>query len=160
MKSLDEIIDTINKALSKNLSLTFHSEGIVKTTQKGNDVFNYNKDLLPIVPDDKYQVYVYHKLRSERPAIFQTRGKINIYDITANLDLFIYSSSRNYDDFVKSRLCEITDLTLLNIDHDSLKISRQEIPGKILDPSKYFFVVNYQVKYKSSKCYVETCDEC
>jgi hypothetical protein len=160
MKHLDEIINGINQTLINGVGMTYHCEGIVKQIERGNERLNINKDLQPVIPDDKYEIYIYHKLRNERGEVFQKRGKKTVYTINSNLDLYVYSSYRNFDDWVKSRLCEVSDLTIVGLDHDSLRIFKSEIPSGNYDPKKYFFVVNYQVQYKSTHCNVQISDVC
>jgi hypothetical protein len=154
MTRKDQLIDELNKTI-KVVSNSFLA-GIVRTTEKSGERINYDKDSNPIVFDDRYDMFSYHKVLDEQYDEIQSRGKFKTYVVTANINLIIYGTSRELPDNIVAEMSKLKDVTVKKVDHDSLKIFRQETSKKDFDLSKYIFMVNYDLRYRSSEC-TNTC---
>jgi hypothetical protein len=150
MTRKDVLVSTINnhiKVIDNALLI-----GLVRTTEKGDEKLNFDISNNVVAFDDKYDMFSYHKVIKEGFEEIQSRGKNKTYNITANINLIVYTSSRDTTDLLVSAMSRIKDVVLLSVDYDSLKIIRQETNKTDFDPSKYIFSINYDLRYKSSEC--------
>lgn len=161
MKSLDNLVSEVNEVILAKISGTHHSEGICRIATRGTERVIYNEKNQQVLFDDKYNHYFYHLLIGESTEKIQAGGKKALYNITATIELVCFSSLRNFDDYIKSKLSLIRDAKIEDINYNSLDLFKREV-GDVdkFNLSKYLFSVKYQLVYKSDSCYIDSCDEC
>lgn len=126
--------------------------GIVRVAEKSSEKINYDADNRPVIFDDKYDLFLYHKVRSESLKVIQERGTSKVYDVIANMNVIVFCKNRETCDLIVSAMSTLKDVTLNSIDHDSYKILKQETSITSYDFSKYIFSINYDLKYRSNEC--------
>ncbi len=156
MTRADQIVESINKMVVP--SGNSFSAGIVRVAQKGQEKINYDLNNKPIVFDDKYENYAYHKLLKQNYTVLQERGVKKTYLITANMNMFVFSTERQSHDDMIALFSGIKNVTINSTDFDSYKILKQETSVAEYDIKKYIFAINYDIKYTSNEC-LTSCDE-
>lgn len=147
MRKIDEEINIVNLAIA-GISPISSIHGIVRVTEKNGEKINYDNNQKPVFFDDKYKLFLYHKVKSENLSVLQEKGKVKLYQSTAVLDMIVYAEDSSFIDEIINGMSTVKQARINNIELDSLKVLRSETFLKSFDFDKYIFSVNYSLLYK------------
>lgn len=154
MQALINKVDLVNESLIVDIKDSHKYYGLVKQVQRAGE--NQNLDIKSkeqVFIDDNFKSFFYHKLKSETYDEIQGRGKTKTYRAKATLELICYSEFAYFDDHIRNRLSQFSEVTINSTDFDSYKIIAQETAKKDFDFEKFLFVVNYQLLYMTDNCH-------
>jgi hypothetical protein len=154
MQYLDNIVENFNSKLTTGLVGDKNCYGLVAAA-KGEDQVEWvdkNENNVHFNSDKKYNFY--HRInRVSSSLVVPTPGKKKLYNVTAQIDLIVFTSCRNFDEWIMKCISEISILTLLNIDYDAYKILKNETGASNYNfNNQYIFVVNYNALFQSDLC--------
>jgi hypothetical protein len=152
--TLDLEIENINNSLlAKLTAYKYLLSGLVFEVQKNDGKINVDINNNPIVFDDKFEIYIYHKLSAINFNKIQSRGKTNVYEAKATVNIFAFTIFRNFHDVLVANLSELPHVLVEDIDFDSYKIIKNETGKDSFDFVKRFvFSLKYTVTYRTEKC--------
>jgi hypothetical protein len=149
---INTLVKNLNTTLVSGISGTCKAHGIVRVVEKGDEKINYDTENNPVVFDDKYSIFFYHKLLKEGFEVLQSRGKGYVYNVDSSIDLIVFCEKSAVYDYLISKLSTVRDLTISESDFDSYKILKEETSIVSYDFKKHIFKINYNLKYKSDEC--------
>ncbi len=159
MQLLDEIVNQINTDIKKAVSSVV-AHGIVNTITKSGVTTNYDELGNPIAFDDKSDIYLYHKSGSSSYSELRAAGKTKTYQVTADVTVYVLSKKRNTEDIINTVLSKYKNISITNLNTDGAAIFAKEANIEQFNPAHYVFSLSYQVKYKTSDCLKDVCNEC
>lgn len=152
MQYLNDILLSVNTKLSESITTNHFSAGLVRLIVHKDKNVNEDMNHKPIYFDDKYTMYFYHKLNSLKTIQQKSSGIINRYKNEANLTLYVFSKI-DADEYFQSKLVEIPECQILEVDYDHLKIMRQETQvDSNYDFKKFVFAINYLFSFIPETC--------
>lgn len=159
MQLLDEIVNQINKDISKSMSGVV-AHGIVRSVVNSGKTINYDEKGNQISFDDKSDVFLYHKSISAPYSELRAPGKTKTYQVNANTEVYVYSKKRNTEDLINTVLSKYKNISITNLNTDSAAIFAKEADAEHFKPEHYVFVISYQIIFKTSDCLKDVCNEC
>ncbi len=148
--SLDIKIDELNAQICDQAKYTHKLSGLVFEVNKGKEKINIDIENNPIIFDDKFDVFIYHKLRDINFELIQERGKKKIYNARATVDAISFSIFRNFHDLLIEKFSKNHELEIKSIDYDSYKILSSET-GKdsFAFDKRFIFSLKYTILFKT-----------
>lgn len=154
MQYLDNIAEPINEEILKGLTgLSLNVSGIVTAVKNASEPKFVDKEGKNVHLDSDADINLYHRVVRANSKEIRSGGKKKNYEINADFELVCFTSCRDFDEVVLSKLYLFSFIVSTNTDYDAYRILQKEVGAKDYDfNNKFIFVVTYNALYQSELC--------
>lgn len=154
MTYLDNIVEPINAEILKGFeSLQLNVAGLVTAAKNETEPKFVDKGGKNVHFDSTMDINLYHRVVRANSQEIKSGGKKKLFEINADFELVCFTSCRDFDEVVISKLYFFPFVTSTRTDYDAYRILQKEVGVKDYDfNNKFIFVVTYNTLYQSPLC--------